>query len=111
MPARGLLFHEGAALLRQPVELRLPAGVGNLPFGRQQLPVLEPVQRRIERALLDLDDLAGDLLQPLRDCVTVQRPERHDFENQQIERALRQVGLGARHRMVRAPHYTYTFYM
>src|SRR5262249_29298025 len=42
--------------------------------------------------LLHLQDVARDLLEPLRDRVAVNRPERDDLENEHVERALEQVG-------------------
>ena len=50
------------------------------------------MQRRIERALLDLDDVVRELLQAVGDAVAMERPERDDFQDEQVERALRQVG-------------------
>jgi len=47
------------------------------------------VEGGIERALIDLDDGAGDLLQALRDAVAVGGLEREDLEDQHVERALR----------------------
>jgi hypothetical protein len=87
-----LAAHVRAALPRQPVELRLAATLGHLPFGREDLAILQPVQRRIERPLRHLDDIARDLLEPLRDRVAVQRTQREDFQNQEVERALGKVG-------------------
>jgi hypothetical protein len=94
VPAVGFLPHVGAALPGQPVELRVPPGVRELPLGGQQPLVLEPVQRGVERALRDLDDVAGNLLEALGDRVAVERPQRDDLEDKEIERALREIGLG-----------------
>ena len=47
--------------------------------------------------MLDDDDVAGDLLQPLCDGVAMQRPKRERLENQQVERALGEVGFGGCH--------------
>ena len=75
------------------VELRLALVVALAPFGGDQALVLEPVERRIERALRDLQGVAGDLLDAEQDAVAVQRLERHRLENQHVERARQQVGL------------------
>ena len=57
-PVRGLSLELRAALRRQAVEFRVPAGLGCLPVGGQKPAVLEAMQRRIQRALLDLQQVA-----------------------------------------------------
>jgi hypothetical protein len=79
------------ALSSKPVELRLAPCVGYLPVRGEVAAVLEAVQCRVERPLLHLNDLSRHLLQPLRDRVAVQRSEGNDFEDQQVERALRKI--------------------
>ena len=54
------------------------------------------MERRIERALTDLDDLTRHLTQPLSDGVAVLRLAGDDRQDQQIERALREIGLFGR---------------
>src|SRR5688572_8897198 len=49
--------------------------------------LFEPLQRRIQRPLPHSQRVVRDLLQPLRDRPTVQRPQRQHFQDQQIERA------------------------
>ena len=49
------------------------------------------MERRVERALGDLQRVARDLANPLGDGPAVQRPERERLEDQEIERALREV--------------------
>ena len=87
---------------RQPVEFRLASGFRRFPFGSQQTPLLETMQRRVERALLDSERFFRDLLDALRDRVTVQRPERSDLKNQQVKGPFEQrsaviICLGTRH--------------
>jgi hypothetical protein len=53
--------------------------------------VLEAVQRRIERSLLDREHVAGELQDALRDAPSVKRLARERLEDQQVERALEQV--------------------
>jgi len=53
--------------------------------------VFEPVQRRIERALLDLKDFTGNLLDALGDGPAMFGSEGESFENQQIQRSLYEV--------------------
>ena len=61
----------------------------------------EAVQRRIERTLVDAQDVVGDLLDVLRDAPPVLRPESQRLENQQVERALENVEF--RHRVPYRP--------
>ena len=51
------------------------------------------MQRRIERTLLHLQDVLGDLLQTLSDGIAMNRAKRRDFENQEIESSLGDVRL------------------
>ena len=95
----GELFAAGAG---QRVELRLAAGFRLFPFGLQPPLLFQPVERRIERSLVDLDHRAGDLLQPLRDAVAVRGLEREDLQNQHVERALGDGKTGRRHRIPQA---------
>ena len=73
----------------EPIELCLPAGIRQLPVSDEIASVFETMQGRIERALGHLYNVARDLLEPLRDRVAVTRTKRDDFQNQEIERALR----------------------
>ena len=74
------------------IELRFATGVRHLPVGGQQPAVFEPVQRRIERALRHLHDVARDQLQALRDRVAVNGTGGDDVKDQQVERALGEIG-------------------
>jgi hypothetical protein len=56
-----------------------------------------PIECGEERAWLDLKRAAGDLLHAARDAEPVQLTERERFENEQVERALQQVGLSVSH--------------
>src|SRR4030095_13986643 len=89
----GFRFQARTALARELVELRFPSRIGGFPIGFEQTTVLEAAQRGIERALLHLHDVARHLLQALRNRVAVNRPKRDYFEDEEIERALRQIGL------------------
>lgn len=46
------------------------------------------MQSRAERAVADLEDVAGNLPQALSDREAVQRPEREDFQQQEVLSAL-----------------------
>ena len=74
------------------VELCHAAGFRGPPFGRDPALLLEAVQRRVKRALLDLKSLPGDLLDALCDRPTVLGFERDGLQNQQIERSLNEIG-------------------
>jgi hypothetical protein len=51
------------------------------------------VKRWIQRTLLHLQYIFGDLLEPLRDRVTVDWTQRNDLEDEHVERALQKVTL------------------
>src|SRR5438105_11365201 len=68
--------------------------VGRAPRGTDPSAALEPVQCRVQRALWDLKRCARDLVDALGNPPTVHRLERERFENQEVERALRQVESG-----------------
>src|SRR5262245_6021648 len=59
------------AALGQAVELRLAVVLGRAPLGRNPALLFEPVERRIERTLVDAEHVLRDLLQPLRDAPAV----------------------------------------
>jgi hypothetical protein len=54
--------------------------------------MLQPVERWIERPLLDTQLVLRDLLDAQKNRVAVQRPEGDGLENQQVQRALQQLG-------------------
>src|SRR5207244_3198381 len=64
---------------------------------------LEAVQRGVERALLHVKHIAGQLLNALRNGPAVLRFERQRLQNQEIQRALRQVDTGHRDSMPESP--------
>src|SRR4029453_618416 len=68
-----------------------PVVLGELPLGSNQALTLETVERRIERALPELEDALGPLLDPLRDAPSVHRLELHGLEDEHVEGALEDV--------------------
>ena len=54
--------------------------------------MLEAMECRVERALIDLQDIPRDLLDALRDCPAVQRVGLQRPEDEQVERARQEVG-------------------
>jgi hypothetical protein len=73
------------------VKLGFPAGLSWLPFGRKELFVLEAMKRGVERSLLDLQSLAGHLLNPLCDGITMNGAKRDDPHDEEIECTLREI--------------------
>src|ERR1700755_3531303 len=85
VPARLLLFELFAARARQRVELRVAARLVRLPLGGDPDLLLDAVERRVERAPLDVEHLARHLPYALYDAVAVERPERERLEYQHVE--------------------------
>ena len=54
--------------------------------------MLEAVERGVQRALLNLQRIAGDLLDAQEDAVAMLGPQRDGFENQEVQRALQEFG-------------------
>src|SRR5262249_30051660 len=77
----------------QGVELGPPPGLVGAPPGRDPAALLDAVQRRVERALLDAEQLARVLPDALDDAVAVERPGRERLEDEEVEGALEEVGL------------------
>src|SRR5262249_28790807 len=61
---------------REPVELRLPVVLRQPPGALDEAPLLETVQRRVERPFLDPERVLGDLVEPPRDVEAVTGTER-----------------------------------
>src|ERR1041385_7279045 len=68
------------AIASQSIKLGAAAELAVLPLGHNPALLLEPVQRRIERALLDRKHLVRQLLDPLRNAPAVQRLAHERFE-------------------------------
>src|SRR5687767_1845968 len=81
----------------QRVELGPAASLVGLPHGSDPPLLLDPVEGRVERALLHVEHLVRHLADALDRAVAVQRPEREGLEDEHVERALEQVGFGAGH--------------
>src|SRR5690606_35969118 len=67
------------------------------PPGRDPPPVLEAVKRRVEGALVDPQHVARELLDALGDAPPVHRLQRQGPQDQEVQRALEQVGPRLRH--------------
>src|SRR5688500_20313436 len=75
LPARRLHLEADAPGAGQPVVLGAPVVLRDAPLARDLAVVLQPRQRRVQRALLHLQLLARDLLEPQQDPVAVQLAE------------------------------------
>jgi len=99
VPALFLDFELLLAGARQRVELGLAPGLGGAPFRAQPLLLLEPMQGRVERSLVDLDGVSRDLLDALGDGVAVGGPEGQDLQDEHVQGALRDRESFGRHRV------------
>lgn len=80
-PVGGFLFELGAARRGQRIKLGLPACLGFFPFGFNPGFLFQAVQSRVERALLDLQDVARNLLNAFGDSPAVLGFKRNGFKN------------------------------
>jgi hypothetical protein len=74
------------------VILRPPAKLGHRPLGGDPALMLEAMEGGVERPLVDLQDVSGDLLDALRDRPAMKRLGLKRSQDQQVERAGQQVG-------------------
>src|SRR5262245_39652757 len=82
-PGGGVSVGLLAARPRQLVVLRAAVVVGRGPARADPTAPLEPMERRIERALAHVERVARDLLEALRDRPAVLGLERQGLEDQQ----------------------------
>ena len=68
--------------LRQSIKPRAPVVLGGAPVGGDPALLFEALQCGVERSLLDLKDVVGQLPDPLRDRPAVQRLERDGLQDQ-----------------------------
>ena len=76
---------------RQPVELGALPVLAQLPVGVDPALLLEPVERRIERAVIDLQRILGAGADGDADAVAVLRPPLERPQDQHVERALHEL--------------------
>ena len=93
IPTAPVLLELLAAGRRQRVVLRVAVVLARTPLGFQLAVLLEPVQRREQRAGIDPEVVVAERRQPLRDAVAVQGLPHEDGEDHQIEGPLRDVEL------------------
>src|SRR5690606_19972862 len=89
-----VLFGESPATLRrQRVVARAPVVLRNRPATADQTLPLQPVQRRIQRALVDLELVAGCRANPVHDTPAVRIAELERLEHEQVECASDEIAL------------------
>ena len=79
------------------VVLGAPVVLRGSPARGERPGVLEAVQGGEERPGPDVEGVARDLLDAARDAESVELTEGERLEDEQVERALQEVGLGGRH--------------
>ena|ERR1700722_7443434 len=90
-PVRRLFLQLRAPGRGQRIKLRLSPRFRFRPFRFDPGFLFQPVQSGIERALLNLKNFLGDLLNALGNRPTVFRFERDGFEDEEIESALNEI--------------------
>src|SRR5580765_2829442 len=76
---------------RQPVIFRPPPELRHFPLGFDPAAMLEPVQGRVQRTLVDLEHVLGNVLDSLGDRPTMERIPLQRAEDQQIQRSGEQI--------------------
>ena len=92
VPLRQLLIELGSAGGGEGVELGVPSGFGFAPLGAEPALLLQPMERRVQRALRDLEDFSAGLFDAGGDRPAVHRLEGEGSENEEIEGALEEIG-------------------
>jgi hypothetical protein len=96
VPAGGLRLELLAALRGQAVVAGAAVVLGGAPEARDPAAVLEPVQRGIERSVLDLKNIFRTVLDRVGDGVPVRGPQRQRLEHEHVEGPLEHVPLDRR---------------
>src|SRR5690242_2311701 len=102
LPGRQLAVQLLPAVARQTVHLRRASLVGRFPLRDDPALAFEPVQGGIERPLADRQLVIRERLYALDDRPAVERSASERLENEEIERALEEIG-GFRHDLTRIP--------
>src|SRR5580765_1258077 len=76
---------------REGVEFCATPELARLPLSGNPALLLQFMERRIERAIANLQHIARDLLQALTDGPAMQRLQSQDLEKQKVQRALHQI--------------------
>src|SRR4029453_8122610 len=91
IPALPILFELLSARGRQLVVLRVTIVLARAPLGLELAVLLQGIERREERARIDLKTVVTERRESLRDPITVHGFSREDREDHEIQRALRNV--------------------
>jgi hypothetical protein len=94
LPRPRLVLQTAATGGGERVKLRSTAGVGRAPFRGKQALSFEPVERRKERAAVDVERAPGYLEEPVLDAVAVQRLQSRacrDIKGSALDWFMRQV--------------------
>src|SRR5262249_49793208 len=92
LPLRQFALQLGAPGTGERVEFGIAAGLAGAPLGAYPALLFEAVERRIEGALRDLQDVIADLLDALCDGPAVFRFEGDGLEDEEIEGPLDEIG-------------------
>jgi hypothetical protein len=84
-PSGGELIKAGLAIV-----------LGRAPFRTDPTAILQPVQGGVKRTVLNLQDFVGAVLDNVGNGVTVGWAEKQCLQDQQIERALQEIGFERR---------------
>src|SRR5690606_19303502 len=87
VPARHLIAQTLPPRRGQSVVLRPSVVLAHSPLALDASPVLEAVERRVERALLDLESATRDLLDTEQHAIPVQLAEGEGLQDQEVEGA------------------------
>src|SRR5215469_1700297 len=93
VPFFGFALQPALSRRGQVVVLRFPLVVRLAPLAPDPALILQAVQCRIERALLDFQPVLRNLLDTQQNSVSVQWPERDGFQDQHVERSLQKLQL------------------
>src|SRR5690348_7898191 len=96
MPFGQLFFKLCRTGLGELIKLRFAAGFGGAPFCGNPALLLQPVERRIQRAVGDLQSIFADLLDAFSNRPAVLGLDRNRLQDEEIESALNEAG-GAAH--------------
>src|SRR6185437_9750063 len=91
LPIRGLRLQSLAPLFRERVKFNAPPGIADQPFGGNPAFLLQLVQRRVQRAGADLQNVLRHLFQTLRKRPPVHGLQREHPQDQQTQRALHEI--------------------
>src|SRR5687767_9903874 len=91
-PALRLVAQRAPARARESIVARAPVVRRFAPLALDQPAVLQPLQRRVERALIHLELAPRDLLDPLADAPAVQGRERQRLQDEKIDGAAKDFG-------------------